>query len=33
MGAERNVQPRLSVTMSGLPSETTTVVLESRGKA
>ena len=33
MGAEPNVQPRLSVTMSGLPSETTTVVLESRGKA
>ena len=33
MGAEPTVQPRLSVTMSGLPSETTTVVLESRGKA
>jgi L-ascorbate metabolism protein UlaG (beta-lactamase superfamily) len=33
MGAEKNVQPRLSVTASGLPSETTTVVLESRGKA
>jgi L-ascorbate metabolism protein UlaG (beta-lactamase superfamily) len=33
MGAEPTVQPRLSVTLSGLPSETTTVVLESRGKA
>src|SRR5262245_11894284 len=30
MGAEPTVQPRLSVTMSGLPSETTTVLLESR---
>ncbi len=33
LGSEPTVQPRLSVTMSGLPSETTTVVLESRGKA
>jgi L-ascorbate metabolism protein UlaG (beta-lactamase superfamily) len=33
MGTEPTVQPRLSVTMSGLPSETTTIVLESRGKA
>jgi L-ascorbate metabolism protein UlaG (beta-lactamase superfamily) len=33
MGAEPNVQPRLTVTSSGLPSETTTIVLESRGKA
>lgn len=33
MGAERNVQPRLNVSLSGLPSETTTVILESRGKA
>lgn len=32
MGAEPQVQPRLSVTMSSLPSETTTVLLESRGK-
>ncbi len=33
MGAERSVQPKLSVTSSSLPSETTTVLLESRGKA
>jgi L-ascorbate metabolism protein UlaG (beta-lactamase superfamily) len=33
MGAERSVQPRLSVTASSLPPETTTVLLESRGKA
>jgi L-ascorbate metabolism protein UlaG (beta-lactamase superfamily) len=33
MGTEPTVQPRLSVTLSGLPSETTTVLLESRGKA
>ncbi len=33
MGAEPTVQQKLSVTASTLPSETTTVVLESRGKA
>jgi L-ascorbate metabolism protein UlaG (beta-lactamase superfamily) len=33
MGAEPNVQPRLTVTSSGLPTETTTIILESRGKA
>jgi L-ascorbate metabolism protein UlaG (beta-lactamase superfamily) len=33
MGAEPTVQPKLSVTLSSLPSETTTVLLESRGKA
>ncbi len=33
MGAEPAVQPKLVVTSSGLPAETTTVVLESRGKA
>jgi len=33
MGAEPTVQPRLSVTASSLPAETTTVLLESRGKA
>src|SRR4029079_13208194 len=33
MGATPVVQPRLSVTASGLPSENTTVLLESRGKA
>jgi len=33
MGAQPVVQPKLSVTASGLPSETTTVLLESRGKA
>jgi L-ascorbate metabolism protein UlaG (beta-lactamase superfamily) len=32
MGSEPTVQPKLSVTISGLPAETTTVVLESRGK-
>ncbi len=32
-GAQPAVQPKLSVSMSGLPSETTTVLLESRGKA
>ena len=33
MGAEPVVQPKLSVTASSLPAETTTVLLESRGKA
>jgi L-ascorbate metabolism protein UlaG (beta-lactamase superfamily) len=33
MGAEPTVQAKLSVTASGLPSETTTVLLESRGRA
>jgi L-ascorbate metabolism protein UlaG (beta-lactamase superfamily) len=33
MGAEGSVQPKLLVTATGLPAETTTVVLESRGKA
>ncbi|HET7168846.1 MAG TPA: MBL fold metallo-hydrolase [Candidatus Limnocylindrales bacterium] len=33
MGAEPVTQPKLSVTASSLPSETTTVLLESRGKA
>ncbi len=32
MGGEPAVQPKLSVTISGLPAETTTVLLESRGK-
>lgn len=32
MGAEPITQPKLSVTASSLPSETTTVLLESRGK-
>ena len=32
MGGEPAVQPKLSITASGLPSETTTVQLESRGK-
>ena len=32
MGSEPTVQPKLSMTISGLPAETTTVVLESRGK-
>jgi L-ascorbate metabolism protein UlaG (beta-lactamase superfamily) len=32
MGAEPVTQPKLSVTASSLPSETTTVLLESRGK-
>lgn len=33
MGAQPLVQPKLSITVSGLPPETTTVLLESRGKA
>ncbi len=33
MGASPTVQPKLSVTLSSLPTETTTVLLESRGKA
>lgn len=33
MGGEVVPQPKLSVTSSSLPSETTTVLLESRGKA
>jgi L-ascorbate metabolism protein UlaG (beta-lactamase superfamily) len=33
MGAEPTVQSKLSVTTSSLPPETTTVLLESRGKA
>ena len=32
MGAEPMTQPKLSVTASSLPAETTTVLLESRGK-
>jgi L-ascorbate metabolism protein UlaG (beta-lactamase superfamily) len=32
MGAERVVQPKLSITPSSLPAETTTVLLESRGR-
>jgi L-ascorbate metabolism protein UlaG (beta-lactamase superfamily) len=32
MGGEPAVQPKLSLTPSGLPLETTTVLLESRGK-
>ena len=32
MGAEPITQPKLSVTASSLPAETTTVLLESRGK-
>ena len=32
MGAEPVTQPKLSVTASSLPTETTTVLLESRGK-
>jgi L-ascorbate metabolism protein UlaG (beta-lactamase superfamily) len=32
MGGEPTPQPKLSVTISTLPSETTTVLLESRGK-
>lgn len=32
MSAEPTVQPKLQVTVSGLPAETTTVLLESRGK-
>src|SRR4029077_18709028 len=31
-GGEPAIQPKLSVTISQLPSETTTVLLESRGK-
>jgi L-ascorbate metabolism protein UlaG (beta-lactamase superfamily) len=33
MGGEPTPQPKLSVTISGLPAETTAVLLESRGKA
>ncbi|HET9851158.1 MAG TPA: MBL fold metallo-hydrolase [Candidatus Limnocylindrales bacterium] len=33
MGGEPTAQPKLSVTISSLPSETTAVLLESRGKA
>ena len=32
MGGEPAVQPKLTITSSGLPLETTTVLLESRGK-
>ena len=32
MGGEPAIQPKLSITMSQLPAETTTVLLESRGK-
>ena len=32
MGAEPTVQPKLSVTATSLPAETTAVLLESRGK-
>ncbi|MDO8485916.1 MAG: MBL fold metallo-hydrolase [Candidatus Limnocylindrales bacterium] len=32
MGAEPSTQPKLSVTATSLPTETTTVLLESRGK-
>ena len=32
MGGEPAVQPKLSITISGLPAETTPVLLESRGK-
>jgi L-ascorbate metabolism protein UlaG (beta-lactamase superfamily) len=32
MGAEPTTQPKLSVTATSLPSETTTVLLESRGR-
>ena len=32
MGGEPAVQSKLSITISGLPSDTTTVILESRGK-
>ena len=32
MGAEPSTQPKLSVTATNLPTETTTVLLESRGK-
>ena len=33
MGAEAVTQPKLSVTATSLPLETTTVLLEARGKA
>ena len=33
MGGEPTPQPKLAVTISTLPQETTTVLLESRGKA
>lgn len=33
MGAQPTAQPKLTVTISSLPDETTTVLLESRGKA
>lgn len=33
MGGEPTAQPKLAVTISALPSETTAVLLESRGKA
>jgi hypothetical protein len=32
MGAEPMIQPKLSIMPSSLPAETTTVLLESRGK-
>jgi hypothetical protein len=32
MGSQPVAQPKLSVTASSLPAETTTVLLESRGK-
>ena len=32
MGAEPSTQPKLSVTATNLPTETTTILLESRGK-
>jgi hypothetical protein len=32
MGAEPATQPKLAVTASSLPTETTTVLLEARGK-
>jgi len=33
MGAEPQVQAKLAILPSSLPAETTTVLLESRGKA
>jgi organic radical activating enzyme len=33
MGGEPTPQPKLAVTISTLPQETTAVLLESRGKA
>ncbi|MEO8273517.1 MAG: hypothetical protein ABI620_05595, partial [Chloroflexota bacterium] len=33
MGGDPTAQPKLSVSISTLPPETTTVLLESRGKA